>query len=399
VNVTHAFLLFLRFIVVEQEAEFLDVSEKATSVKKRITVSGIREKCNLKKVFFMGFLAALFFSFLVAANCTSFEMVSGSTNVGGVLSDNTTWTLANSPYIITSTVKVPSNVTLTIEAGTVIISNVDLSHMTGNMFQIIGTIIAHGTVDKKITFDGSNSSTIFQADQSDPNTFLDLDYCIVRNGRSLWWWGPGHFSLTHSEISNLIDYSWVWYPRKNVTIEYNKFTDSAGFQIALGAANGSLNGNVSLRNNLFQRNIGYFVRSEASFVPTQVIVKYNSFSELWSPVLGIHYDSSYSAAMSALNASDNYWGTTNTSVIDALVYDKNDDVALGEAINYLPILQAPDPNTPLATTPAPSPSIAPTQTVEPSPTVPEFPSDAILSVVAASTIVGALIYRKRRIVV
>ncbi len=80
---------------------------------------------------------------------------------------------------------------------------------------------------------------------------------------------PAHFSLTHSEISNLIDLNYVWYPRKNVTIEYNKFTLSGGFALALGAVNGSVNGNVSLRNNLFQRNIGYFVRSVASFVPTQ----------------------------------------------------------------------------------------------------------------------------------
>ncbi len=143
----------------------------------------------MKQSLSMGLIAALTFSLLVAANCACFEVVHGATNVGGVLYDNTTWTLANSPYIVTSTVKVPSNVTLTIEAGTTIISNVDLSHMTGDMFEIIGTIIAHGTVDKKITFDGSNSSTIFSAHTSDLNTFLDLDYCIIRNGRSLWWWG------------------------------------------------------------------------------------------------------------------------------------------------------------------------------------------------------------------
>ncbi len=103
--------------------------------------------------------------------------------------------------------------------------------------------------------------------------------------------------------------------------------------------------------------------------------------------------------MQAMDASENYWGTTNTSVIDALIHDKNDDVTLAGAINYLPILQTPDPNTPLATTPAPNPSTTPTQTVEPSPTVPEFPSDTILSVIAASTIIGALLYKKRRPIV
>jgi hypothetical protein len=350
------------------------MSDKATSVKRRISISGSKEKCSVKKSFLRGFIAALTFSFLAASNCACFEVVHGATSVGGVLSDNTTWTLANSPYILTSTVQVPSNVTLTIEAGTTIISNVGTSTTTGDMFSIIGTIIAHGTIDKKIIFDGSNSSNFFHAHQSDLKTFLDLDYCIIRNGRSLWWWGPGHFSLTHSEISNLIDLSYVWYPRKNVTIEYNKFTDSAGFSIALGAVNGSVNGNVSIRNNLFQRNIGYVVKNVVSYPPTQTIVKYNSFSEMWGTVLELEHDSPFAA----MDASDNYWGTTNTSIIDAVIHDKNDDITLAGVINYLPILQTPDPNTP---------------TLDKSP-VPEFPTSLIilpiiLPIVIAAVLLGA----------
>jgi hypothetical protein len=42
------------------------------------------------------------------------------TFVSGTLSTNTTWTLAQSPIVVTSTVQVPGGVTLTIEPGVVV---------------------------------------------------------------------------------------------------------------------------------------------------------------------------------------------------------------------------------------------------------------------------------------
>lgn len=41
--------------------------------------------------------------------------VFSQTNVSGVISSNTTWTLANSPYIVTGNILLNQNVTLTIE--------------------------------------------------------------------------------------------------------------------------------------------------------------------------------------------------------------------------------------------------------------------------------------------
>jgi hypothetical protein len=50
------------------------------------------------------------------------------TQVGGILWENTTWTAANSPYVITGTVQVPSNVTLTIEAGVTVTTSMNPSN-------------------------------------------------------------------------------------------------------------------------------------------------------------------------------------------------------------------------------------------------------------------------------
>ena len=251
---------------------------------------------------------------------------SGSTLVGGIIWGNTTWTLENSPYIITDTVQIPENVTLTIEPGVTVTGS-------GNMFLVHGRIYAHGTIDEKIIFTGGQP--LFNVDGSGPDAFVDLDYCTIKNGGSFWWDGHGHFNLTRSELINLASYSYVWYPGRDVYIEYNKFINTAGFSIGHSAAN------VYIRYNLFKGNRGFVVKNwRAGASPT--IVKYNSFIDMDGIVLEL--PAGYSSA--AMTATENYWGTTDTEVIDSLIYDKNDNINCANFINYLPILIEPHPDTP-----------------------------------------------------
>jgi hypothetical protein len=51
---------------------------------------------------------------------TETPSVSASTEVGGIISTDTTWTLENSPYDITATVQIPEGVTLTIDPGVIV---------------------------------------------------------------------------------------------------------------------------------------------------------------------------------------------------------------------------------------------------------------------------------------
>ncbi len=68
------------------------------------------------------------------------------TNVSGVISANTTWSLANSPYLVTGDVTVNPGITLTIEPGVVV-----KFHASKNLI-INGALNAIGTTENRIIF-------------------------------------------------------------------------------------------------------------------------------------------------------------------------------------------------------------------------------------------------------
>ena len=83
------------------------------------------------------------------------------TTVGGVISADTTWTLAGSPYNVTSTVQVygtsTTPVTLTVEPGVVVKFAANTGLQIGyNSNQ--GALIAQGTPSSRISFTRSGTS-------------------------------------------------------------------------------------------------------------------------------------------------------------------------------------------------------------------------------------------------
>ena len=76
-----------------------------------------------------------------------------ATNVSGLISTNTNWTVANSPYIVTGNVLVNTGITLTIQPGVFVKFNSGLS------LQIDGTLIAQGTSSDSITFTSNTADT------------------------------------------------------------------------------------------------------------------------------------------------------------------------------------------------------------------------------------------------
>src|SRR3990167_8520480 len=115
----------------------------------------------------------------VVKNCVAY------TSVSGTISSDTTWAIANSPYIVTGSVIVNSGVTLTIESGVTV--KID----SGKAFQVSGTLIAKGSSSSKITFTKNSSSNwgyiLFNNSSTDASydssgNYTDgsiMEYCVV----------------------------------------------------------------------------------------------------------------------------------------------------------------------------------------------------------------------------
>jgi hypothetical protein len=93
------------------------------------------------------------------ASTAYFGNAQAASSVSGIISTNTTWTKAKSPYSLTGNVLVDNRVTLTIEPGT----TVDLN---GYYIMVNGTLRARGTSIEKLTFNGAGSISFTPASTS-----------------------------------------------------------------------------------------------------------------------------------------------------------------------------------------------------------------------------------------
>ena len=75
-----------------------------------------------------------------------------STRANIIISSDTSWTLANSPYDLTGNVLIQNGATLTIKPG------VTVRFGDGNYIQVEGRLVANGTKDNRITFTSSQPS-------------------------------------------------------------------------------------------------------------------------------------------------------------------------------------------------------------------------------------------------
>lgn len=78
----------------------------------------------------------------------TFKPALAATEFKGIINTDTTWTKANSPYSLTGNVLVNQGVTLRIEAG------VTVNFKSDYNIQVNGTLIAEGTNNNPIVFNG-----------------------------------------------------------------------------------------------------------------------------------------------------------------------------------------------------------------------------------------------------
>ena len=259
----------------------------------------------------------------------------GGTEVGGMITEDTRWSKAGSPYILTTSLGVLPGVTLTIESGTTV--------KIGNAIrlQIEGTLKAAGTVLEPIEFTtlsepsfwagieflGSGSSSV-------------LRHCIFRHASfAIDLKGGGNIpEIAHVRIEECGYglYSTYGYTSSPISVLYCLISGTdTGIMLRV-----SDQGSLSIRNCTITTNrIGI----RCNYSGGSVNINYNN----------IYGNSKYNVEGAnlldgeevAIDATHNWWGTTDLISIESGIYDKNDDLEYGY-VEYLPILTAIDPEAP-----------------------------------------------------
>lgn len=156
----------------------------------------------------------------------------------------------------------------------------------------------------------------------------------------------------------------------------------ANNSIGIGYA-GTIEGNLIV-NNRVGITTGSIIRNNTIARNTLAIngsfttLTYNNIQDNTN---NIRYSSSSNA-----DASNNWWGTTNTAAINQTIYDYKNDFTLGR-VDFVPMLTAPNPSAPSANTPIPPPIV-----------IPELQTPMLIAILLIATLaitVGRLIKKKR----
>lgn len=259
------------------------------------------------------------------------------TIIEGIISSNQTLTSTHSPYLITNNVQIASGVTLKIEAGTRVFGSKKSSN--SNLIEVFGKLDAQGTADSNITL---TNVKIKPTDTDVNDSIIYLKFVKMFGGQILAEHSQGPVTIQNSLLKEVGDLT-LWYPSEDCYIEQNIFYNSGEIRTILSGST-----TAYIKNNLFFNNIsnteqtGYALESLYGS-ESNLVVKKNTFYSTNSVAISIApspYDGS-------INATENYWNTTNTSIIDEMIFDKNDDLNAAEVISYEPILNNPDSITPI----------------------------------------------------
>ncbi len=406
-----------------------------------------------KNAFISAMIFALFLATLVV-EAVAVNAQSG-TQVGGIISQDTTWTKANSPYNLAGDIQVATGVTLTVEAGTTI-------NLNSYNIEVNGTFYARGTGVNQITFNGdpqfsysadkitfaktstdwneqkgsgciiensvlnqthleinnsiklNNATIVFPDSSSGLRTiYVPVGSPIISNNTILPGGNQAILSGGSATIVNNtiiggfnfgIELEGVFNYGLNtgtVTVSNNNITNVYGVNIAI---DNGCSGTIVIEKNFVEGVIYVGLQSGGNPSPFQANIQNNTIltgiylqsnaTIIYNNIL--HNNTSYSIYNKdgSVNAAYNWWGTTDTNAIEQSIINEY----TVSHVNFTPFLTLPNLQAPpipaniAYPTPSPSPSTAsPSPTLTPSPSVPEFPPWIIFQALILA-IITALAY-------
>ena len=390
---------------------------------------------------------------LILLNILAFNSPMGKaqtgTSVNGIIYSDTTWTKANSPYRLTGPVAVSVGVTLTIQAGTTV-------YLGSYYIQVNGTLVAIGDTANAIIFNGgtinfeqsSNSwneqtqtgCIIDHATLSCSINIYNASPLISNNqlfvgpsgGISVYGGSPvilkntcdGAISVYDEGLAlisnNAIDGAWggIGCYSQNCDVIDNTFS---GCQYAITMGQGSSMGGTIEGNLLYQNNVGIYCGPGQAIIQNNTIANstlgiqmpYSSSSEIiYNNIqnnqisISLIDSSSNKLDSNNVNATYNWWGTTDTQAINQTIFDFKNNFNLG-TVNFVPFLNAPNLQAPILPTSTSTPTTAtsaasPTPNLTPSSApviksaVPELSWLAVLLLLLSIFFV-AVVFRQRKV--
>jgi|GEM_PF-2369740 len=275
----------------------------------------------------------------VGESSFSMRVIHVVTGVSGILSTNTTWSKANSPYIVTGDIQIHSGVTLTIEPGCTIMGDSSLDRNPSIV--VFGSLNAIGTKDDMIQFERIDISSGDDPTYSTPNRIC-ISNVEFLSPSSIRIERYGSFSITDSVMRNT-RLSIVSTPSQNCYLERNIFINCSGISIMyLDTYIGENTISYIVRNNVLYSDHAYnwdtydYAIDVLSVPINKLVLEYNSFL----------FTDRYVIRGENVNAANNFWNTTDTTIIDRMIHDRNDDLSLSSYIEYKPFLTKPHVNTP-----------------------------------------------------
>lgn len=196
-------------------------------------------------------ILALSFFFLISFTALA------QTNFSGGIYTNTTWTLANSPYILTGSVVVFPNVTLTIEPGVVVKIQEKSYNVSQQIYlELRGKLVAKGTLADRISFI-PNSTPSLGTDHIWQGIFvktaqggsIDMDYFTFNNS---------YYGISYDDIL----YDTLTF--NHCKFNYNSYTLAINTNVVLNNCEFNNNavphsliyvyGSVTSRNSIYRNN-------------------------------------------------------------------------------------------------------------------------------------------------
>jgi hypothetical protein len=403
-----------------------------------------------KRVIALGLLALIAFVSITVSS--PFASAQSGTTQRGIITSDTVWTKASSPYNLTGPIAIQQGVKLTVEQGVTI-------NLNSYYIQVNGTLSAVGTDEEPIRINGGSAinldyalipsgpasitfystsagsqvqhvvfggnqinakSNIQITDSENFSLLISADPLITGNTKCSVTVFSGKPTISNNNMTAEIDV----YGGSPQIINNQIHCNGGRWGIALGVryalertdapyvsgntitgsfAQGIISsGNATITHNLIVADPSDYPRPTGISIGGNATVQYNTIVKC-ATGFDIEKAGTYKINNNNIqNAARYFVRNTSPSNVNAANnwWGTTNQSAIAESIydnkndfnlgivNTQPILTAPEQNAPAAPTPAP--------TANPSPTIPEFPATAALVIMLVSTVAAVVTIKKKQ---